>query len=172
MWTEIVLTFPDSRFGAFLTNTQFTVVTEIFPNHLRATASSGAISALFLAQTIWLEAAPYAISAISWRYYMIFAICCSCGTFLVYFCVPEVSTLRIFLSDPVFIEPESSMESGTPLSTDVCSPAQQTMNIPLEELDELFGQQVARHFAEIDAEEVTNIPVEDVEAGSDKKSGV
>lgn len=101
---------------------------------------------------------------------MIFTICCSCGTFLVYFSVPEVITLRISLSDSVFIELECFINSGMTL-TDICSAAQQTMNIPLEELDELFGQQVARHFAEIDAEEVKNIPVEDVEAGSDKKSG-
>lgn len=79
-----------NRFGLFLTNHQFTVATEIFPNHLRGVASSIAISGLYLIQTMWLNVAPLALTNIKWRYYLVFVVMGLAGCALVYFFLPEV----------------------------------------------------------------------------------
>jgi hypothetical protein len=42
-------------------------------------------------QVIWLNLAPTAIKHIQWKFYLVFVALGFCGTFHVYFFVPEVS---------------------------------------------------------------------------------
>ncbi|KPM46386.1 hypothetical protein AK830_g167 [Neonectria ditissima] len=89
-------------FGAFLDNCQFTVVAEIFPNHLRSLACSCCIGALYLMQTLWLNVAPTAIEEIEWKFYLIFVITSACGAVYVYFFIPETKQLPLEELDAVF----------------------------------------------------------------------
>lgn len=78
------------RYGACLGTNQFTVPTELFPNHLRAFASGVAISCIYLIQVLWLNVGPLALQRVSWRFYCTFISLGFCGIFFVYFFVPEV----------------------------------------------------------------------------------
>jgi hypothetical protein len=82
-------------------------------------------------QTIWLNVAPTAIENIQWKFYLVFVILGVCGPFHVYFFIPEVSQ-RPSLRASLIID-------------DL-----QTKNIPLEELDGLFGRNVAVHLNDIE----------------------
>jgi len=84
-----------TRYGICLDQNLFTIVTEIFPNHLRSLASCISISSFFLAEVLWLISAPYAIAAINWKFYLIFVIIGCFDVVYVYFLIPEV---RIELS--------------------------------------------------------------------------
>jgi hypothetical protein len=82
---------PRYSFGSSLTNNQFTVVNELFPNHLRSQASAISISALYLIQVLWLNVGPLALERVSWRFYIVFIVLAACGAIFVYFFVPNVS---------------------------------------------------------------------------------
>ncbi|KAH0841219.1 putative MFS sugar transporter [Fonsecaea pedrosoi] len=110
-------------FGACLDNNQFTVVSEIFPNHLRTLASCLCISGLYLMQTLWLNVAPTAMNTISWKFYLVFIILSFCGAIHVYFFLPE------------------------------------TKNVPLEELDALFGHEIAIRLEDVHLESPQQVEV-------------
>lgn len=81
----------NTRFGFCLDNNQFTVVAEIFPNHMRTLSCSICTSCLYLMQVLWLNLAPTAINNIRWKFYLIFVILGFCGSIHVYIFIPEVS---------------------------------------------------------------------------------
>ncbi|KAI1624494.1 general substrate transporter [Exophiala viscosa] len=60
-------------YGTCIDPNQFTVVSEIFPSHLRGQAVGISLCGLFLADTLWLELQPTAEGAIGWKYYLVFA---------------------------------------------------------------------------------------------------
>lgn len=75
----------------FIDVNQFIVASEIFPSHLRSQASSISISAIFLADVLWLELTPTAQTAIGWHYYLVFICLGVVHTVHLYFSLPEVS---------------------------------------------------------------------------------
>lgn len=95
------------RYGCFIDTNQFTVVSEIFPSHIRGQAVGIAMCGLFLADTLWLELQPTAQGAIGWKYYLVFACLGIVHMVFLYFFLPEVShmvrtrfTLPLCLSHP------------------------------------------------------------------------
>ncbi|KAH7000570.1 general substrate transporter [Ilyonectria destructans] len=89
-------------FGACLDNNQFTVIAEIFPNHMRSLACSVCVSALYLMQTLWLNLAPTAINDIEWKFYLVFVVLSACGAVYVYFLIPETKKIPLEELDAIF----------------------------------------------------------------------
>ena len=69
---------------------QFTLVTELFPSHLRSQATSFAISGLFVADILWLNLEPTATASIGWKYYLVFLCLGVVHAIHFYFVLPEV----------------------------------------------------------------------------------
>jgi hypothetical protein len=90
----------NNSYGAGISPHQFTLVTEIFPNHLRSTASCISISALFITDVVWLNVAPIAFVRIAWKIYIVFIALSILSVLNVYLFVPKVnydSILRMTL---------------------------------------------------------------------------
>jgi hypothetical protein len=85
----------NNSYGAGISPHQFTLVTEIFPNHLRSTASCISISALFITDVVWLNVAPIAFVDIQWKIYIVFIALSILSVLNVYFFVPKVDCIPI-----------------------------------------------------------------------------
>jgi predicted MFS family arabinose efflux permease len=80
----------NTSFGFSIDVNQFIIAGEIFPSHLRSQACSLSISAIFLADVLWLEFAPKASETIGWKYYLVFAVLGIAHTIHLYFYLPDV----------------------------------------------------------------------------------
>ena len=73
----------------FMDATQFVYVAEIWPNHLRSQGTAWGLAWFFLTSEVTLVAAPIALNAISWKFYLV--LICPTVVYLpiVYFMFPE-----------------------------------------------------------------------------------
>lgn len=78
-------------YGSCIDVNMFTLVTEIFPSHLRAQGTSLASAVFFLTDILWLQLEPTATARIGWKYYLVFVCLCVVHTVYLYFQLPEVS---------------------------------------------------------------------------------
>jgi predicted MFS family arabinose efflux permease len=90
----------NTSFGFSIDVNQFIIAGEIFPSHLRSQACSLSISAIFLADVLWLELAPKASETIGWKYYLVFAVLGVAHTIHLYFYLPDV---RAPFTEPSFL---------------------------------------------------------------------
>jgi len=119
-------------YGMFIDVNQFIVASEVFPSHLRSEAASLSISAIFLADVLWLQLQPTASAAIGWKYYLVFV------------CLGIVHTIHLY-----FFLPD-------------------TAGMALEEIDAVFGKEVAGHLSDENLEEQDKATVTTVEAAAEK----
>ncbi|TAQ87226.1 hypothetical protein B7494_g4450 [Chlorociboria aeruginascens] len=91
-----------TAYGACIDVNQFTIVSEVFPSHLRSQGSSLAIGSLFLADTLWLELASTATDTIGWKYYLVFISLSFLHTIYLYFRLPEMTGLPLEEVDALF----------------------------------------------------------------------
>ncbi|KIW80195.1 hypothetical protein Z517_06810 [Fonsecaea pedrosoi CBS 271.37] len=73
----------------------FIIVSEIFPNHLRAKGSTVAYTANALTNLVYLQVAPTAFTHIHWRFFLLFIAVTACGLVWVYFFVPETKGIAL-----------------------------------------------------------------------------
>jgi hypothetical protein len=78
-------------YGSMIDVNQFTVISEIFPSHIRGEAACISIGSLLLVDVLWLELQPVASRTIGWKYYLVFAAMGIAHTVYLYFFLPEVS---------------------------------------------------------------------------------
>ncbi|OAG35984.1 hypothetical protein AYO21_09844 [Fonsecaea monophora] len=69
--------------------TQFVYVSEIWPNHLRSQGTALGLATFFLASEITLVAAPVALNAITWKFYLVLICPTFVYIFVIYFLFPE-----------------------------------------------------------------------------------
>jgi hypothetical protein len=96
-------------FGCFIDPNQFTLVSEIFPSHLRSMGMGIGISGYYLINLLWTQVGPVAIANVGWHFYVTFVVLGICHIIFLYFFLPD------------------------------------TTNLPLEEIDALFGKDPAAH---------------------------
>lgn len=69
----IIMLFQ-ATFCAFLDGPTYFYITEIWPSYARSQGLALAMCTFALTNLMWLEAAPYAFEAISWKFYTIFVV--------------------------------------------------------------------------------------------------
>lgn len=85
--------------------TTYIYSSEIFPTHLRARGISLSLTGPFLASLTFTQAATSALTAIGWKYYLLFAIlCCMMVAVLVMF-FPETKGLSLEEISKLFGDP-------------------------------------------------------------------
>ncbi|OQV03232.1 hypothetical protein CLAIMM_08301 [Cladophialophora immunda] len=89
-------------YGSMIDVNQFTVISEIFPSHLRGEAASISIGSLLLVDVLWLELQPVASRTIGWKYYLVFAAMGIAHTVYLYFFLPETSGVALEELDRIF----------------------------------------------------------------------
>ncbi len=103
---------------------------EIFPTQIRSQGVAWSLAGTFLSTLVYVEAAPTALANIQWKYYIVFIGLTFVNIVIFYFWCPEVGR-RLPLAP-----------NGL---TDSCG---QTRGLSLEEINALFGDEVAVHFAD------------------------
>ncbi len=78
-------------YGSMVDVNQFTIISEIFPSHIRGEAASISIGSLLLVDVLWLELQPVANRTIGWKYYILFVAMGIAHLVYFYFFLPEVS---------------------------------------------------------------------------------
>lgn len=73
----------------FMDATQYIYVAEIFPNHLRAQGVAFGLSSFYLSSEVTLVAAPIALNAIGWRFYLVLIIPSVVYVAIIWFFFPE-----------------------------------------------------------------------------------
>ncbi|OQV10863.1 hypothetical protein CLAIMM_14788 [Cladophialophora immunda] len=81
---------------------QFTVISEIFPSHIRGEAVCISIGSLLLVDVLWHELQPVASRNMGWKCYLVFAAMGIALTIYLYFCLPETSGVALEELDRIF----------------------------------------------------------------------
>ncbi|KAH0831568.1 putative MFS sugar transporter [Fonsecaea pedrosoi] len=115
-------------YGTFIDPNTFTVVSEIFPTHIRGQAVGISLCGLFLCDTLWLELLPTAQAAIGWKYYLVFMCLGIVHTVVQYFFLPETAGLALEEIDQLFgKEPVAHLDdevTATPVTNLETPPAE------------------------------------------------
>lgn len=69
----------------FIDATQYIYLAEIFPNHLRSQGVALGLSSFYLASEVTLVAAPVALNAIGWKFYLVLIVPSVFYIILIYF---------------------------------------------------------------------------------------
>lgn len=80
-----------ASYGVSLDATSYIYASEIFPTPARAKGLSISLSGLFTACIIFLSAAPTAVAAVGWKYYLVFVIFTAMMIVFVYLYFPETT---------------------------------------------------------------------------------
>jgi hypothetical protein len=81
-------------YGSMIDVNQFTVISEIFPSHIRGEAACISIGSLLLVDVLWLELQPVATRTIGWKYYIVFVAMGIAHFVYFYFFLPEAGGSR------------------------------------------------------------------------------
>lgn len=73
----------------FIDATQYVYVSEIFPNHLRSAGVAVGLSSFYAASEVTLVAAPIALTAIGWKFYLVIICPSAVYILIIYFLFPE-----------------------------------------------------------------------------------
>ncbi|KAJ5832274.1 hypothetical protein N7474_000585 [Penicillium riverlandense] len=98
----VILYLYVACYGSCIDVNVFTLVTEIFPSHLRAQGTGLATALFFLTDILWLQLEPTATGRIGWKYYLVFICLCVVHTVYLYFQLPETSGVALETIDAVF----------------------------------------------------------------------
>ncbi|KAL5327804.1 hypothetical protein ACEPPN_005509 [Leptodophora sp. 'Broadleaf-Isolate-01'] len=96
-------------FSSCIDATTYIYASEIFPTYLRAKGLSLSLSGLFLGSLVYTQAAPSALSAIGWKYYLIFIILSAAFVAVLCLYFPETKNLSLeeiarLFGDPIAVE--------------------------------------------------------------------
>ncbi|KAK5189912.1 hypothetical protein LTR96_006117 [Exophiala xenobiotica] len=94
-------------YGSMIDVNQFTVISEIFPSHIRGEAACISIGSLLLVDVLWLELQPVATRTIGWKYYIVFVAMGIAHFVYFYFFLPETSGVALEELDRIFGEPNT-----------------------------------------------------------------
>ncbi|KAH8655331.1 general substrate transporter [Xylariales sp. PMI_506] len=89
-------------FSVSVDATSYIYASEIFPTPARARGMSISVSGLFVATIVFLEVAPTAFDAISWKYYIVFICITTINFFVVWFWFPETRQKPLEEIDSLF----------------------------------------------------------------------
>ena len=92
-------------FSSCIDATTYIYASEIFPTYLRAKGLSLSLSGLFLGSLAFTQAAPSALSAIGWKYYLFFIFLCAGFVVLLYIYFPETKNLSLEEIARLFADP-------------------------------------------------------------------
>lgn len=111
-------------FSSCIDATTYIYASEIFPTHLRATGLSLSVSGLFISSLTFTQAATSALTAIGWRYYILFAVLSSVMVVIFIFFFPETKGLALeeiakLFGDPVAVEISTMTEDEAHAIEDV-----------------------------------------------------
>jgi len=81
---------------------QFSYCAEVFPSHLRTQGNSLALSALFLADVLWLNLTPLATASIGWKWYIVFVVLGFAHTAYIWYYLPDTTGLALEEIDALF----------------------------------------------------------------------
>ena len=96
-------------FSSCIDATTYIYASEIFPTYLRAKGLSLSLSGLFLGSLIFTQAGPSALSAIGWKYYLVFIVLSAIFVVVLIFYFPETKNLSLeeiarLFGDPIAME--------------------------------------------------------------------